>query len=120
MEHVDGERSIEVTDELLYRYMPIVDELLMKELESQVDYTHVFSDRFERRMKKLIWREAHPMLSWRDWSAKKAAAVLLLFCAGIGSVMSVEAYRLRFFDTIRLVMKEIGFLISTIQKKNWE
>ena len=57
MEHM------EVTDEWLYKYMPVVDRAIIKALESQVDNEYEFSERFERNMKKVIWKEAHPVLN---------------------------------------------------------
>lgn len=45
-------RSMEVTDEWLYQYMPVVDNAMIKALEGQVDEDYVFSKRFERKMKK--------------------------------------------------------------------
>lgn len=41
-------------DELLYKYMPIADEELIRELEQQIDEEFEFSMDFEKRMEKLI------------------------------------------------------------------
>ena len=88
-------KRISVTDEWLYQYMPIVDEALIRELEENTDYEYRFSSRFERQMKKLIRREAHPRKSGFYRFSKKAA---LLFVCVISSlfviVMSVQAYRI--------------------------
>ena len=46
-------RNIEITDEWLYKYMPVVDEALIRGIEQAVDNEHRFSDRFERRMRLL-------------------------------------------------------------------
>ena len=55
-------QQIEVTDEWLYQYMPIVDEAIIRELEESTDYEYRFSAKFERKMRRLIWKEAHPQL----------------------------------------------------------
>lgn len=56
-------QQIEVTDEWLYQYMPIVDEAIIRELEESTDYEYRFSAKFERKMRRLIWKEAHPQAS---------------------------------------------------------
>ena len=56
-------RHMEVTDKWLYKYMPAVDEAMIRELEDSTDYTYQFSARFERKMKRLMWKEAHPWLT---------------------------------------------------------
>lgn len=48
-------------DELLYKYMPIVDEVLIEELESQVDEDYVFSEKFEKRMEHSCNSEIMPI-----------------------------------------------------------
>ena len=39
-------KRIEVTDEWLYKYMPIVDEAIIRELEDGTDYGYQFSAKF--------------------------------------------------------------------------
>ena len=56
-------QQIEVTDEFLYKYMPMVDETIIKELEDNTDYEYQFSAKFELKMRKLLWKEAHPRVS---------------------------------------------------------
>lgn len=99
--------KISVTDEWLYQYMPIVDEAIVRKLEDNTDYEYQFTDKFERRMKKLIRREAHPWIGVIYGLLTKAA---ILFACVAGALfvvtMSVEAYRTRFFETIRTVMED--------------
>lgn len=100
-------KQISVTDEWLYKYMPVVDEAIIKELEANTDYEYPFGSRFERRMEKLIRREAHP---WTGlfYRLSKKAAVLLVCAVGFLFVMtmSVEARRVRFFETVKTVLKD--------------
>lgn len=97
---------ISVTDEWLYKYMPVVDEAIVRELEDNTDYEYQFTDKFQRRMKKLIRREAHPWMGVFYRLFKKTA---ILFACVAGALfvitMSVEAYRLRFFTTVRSIME---------------
>lgn len=99
--------KIRASDEWLYRYMPIVDEALIKELENNTDYAYPFTNRFERRMKKLMRREAHPWLGAFCRLSKKAAILFVcLLSALLVITMSVQAYRVRFFETVELILKD--------------
>lgn len=100
-------QQIEVTDEWLYQYMPLVDEAIIRELEESTDYAYRFSAKFERKMKRLIWKEAHPRASavYRQMKRMAAlgactAAVLCLFA------MSVEGNRVKFFETVRTMLED--------------
>lgn len=99
--------KIRVTDEWLYKYMPIVDEAIIRELEKKTDYNYQFSGRFERRMKKLIKRESHP---WMDSFYRLSKRAALLFTCVLSSLlvitMSVQAYRTRFFDTVKSIWED--------------
>lgn len=100
-------QQIEVTDEWLYQYMPIVDEAIIRELEESTDYEYRFSAKFERKMRRLIWKEAHPQASAVYRQIKRmaalgacAAAVLCLY------TMSVEGNRVKFFETVRTMWED--------------
>ncbi len=98
---------IHVTDEWLYKYMPIVDEAIIQELEKGTDYEYEFSDKFKRRMKKQIRREARPWIGIFVRQSKKAAlftvcAISLLFLLS----MSVQAYRIKFFETVKTIWED--------------
>lgn len=99
--------KISVTDEWLYKYMPIVDKAIIRELEDNTNYEYQFTDKFERRMKKLIRREAHPWIGVFYRLLKKAAVLFACVASALLMVtMSVEAYRIKFFMTIRSVMED--------------
>lgn len=99
-------RHMEVTDEWLYRYMPMADETMIRELEDSTDYTYQFSVRFERKMKRLIWREAH---WWLDAGYRQLKRVALLGICVVASVLllslSVEGNRIKFFDTVSTMLE---------------
>lgn len=94
-------KHIQVTEEWLYRYMPVVDQALIRALEDRTDYGYRFSGRFRRSMKAMIWRESHPRASAFLRQLKRAAA---LFGCIIVSVfllsMRVEGNRIKFFETV--------------------
>jgi len=100
-------KKINVTDEWLYKYMPIVDEAIIRELENETDYDYQFSSRFERRMKKLIRREAHPWIGAFYRLSKRAALLFLCALSFLFVItMSVQAYRVRFFETVKSIWED--------------
>lgn len=98
---------IKATDEWLYKYMPIVDEAIIRELEETADYEYQFCNKFERNMKNLIWEETHP---WIDvFYRQSKRAVIFLFC--IVSFLfllsiSVQANRIKFFETVKTIWED--------------
>jgi hypothetical protein len=96
MEHV------KVTDEWLYKYMPVVDTAIIQELEKQVNIEYQFSRRFKRKMKRLIRREAHPGIEAAQNIMKRVAVFFIgVMGALLIATMSVEAYREKFFETMK-------------------
>lgn len=101
------DEKIRVTDELLYKYMPIVDEAIIRELEEETDYNHQFSGQFEHRMKKLIKREEHPWIGVFSRMSKKAVVLFICVLSFLFAVtMSVQAYRIRFFETVKAIWED--------------
>lgn len=98
---------IEVTDELLYKYMPIVDAMIIQELESQVDIEYEFSQKFEKKMKRLIKREAHPWIGVVQNIIRRVAVFFIgVISAILIFTMSVEAYREKFFGVIKTFLED--------------
>lgn len=99
--------SVKVTDEWLYKYMPAVDAAIIRKLESQVDTDYEFSRKFERRMKRLMRREAHPWMEKTQKIIKRAAAIFTgIIGAALIVTMSVEAYREKFFETVKTILED--------------
>lgn len=99
--------QVKVTDEWLYKYMPVLDLAIINELESQVKTEYEFSSKFKHRMKHLIRREAHPWLRIIQNIGKQVAVFLVVM---IGTIfiftMSVEAYREKFFETVKTIWED--------------
>lgn len=97
-----------ITDELLYKYVPIVDEMLVKEIEENTDYEYEFSDIFEIKMKKLIFEEKHQKLSKIIKSPLRmiASIVIVVFLSLFTVTMSVEAYRIEFFAKVKTIFED--------------
>lgn len=97
-----------ITDELLYKYVPIVDEMLVKEIEENTDYEYEFSDIFKIKMKKLIFEEKHQKLSKIIKSPLRmiASIVIVVFLSLFTVTMSVEAYRIEFFAKVKTIFED--------------
>lgn len=100
-------RSMEVTDEWLYQHMPVVDNAMITALENQVDREYVFSKRFEQKMQKVIRREAHPVLTGAQQLLKRIAIFFTgIVCGGLVLTLSVDAYRDKFFMTLKTLRED--------------
>nr|WP_300851474.1 DUF4367 domain-containing protein [uncultured Acetatifactor sp.] len=111
-------KKISVTDEWLYKYMPVVDEAIIRELESNIDYEYQFTDKFERRMKKLMRREAYPWIGIFYRLYKKAAILFVCMISSLFVItMSVQAYRVKFYETVKSVWEDSIFYSYFVQQK---
>lgn len=99
--------KIQLTDELLYEYMPIIDKAMIQALEAEVDYDYEFSEKFEKKMKRLIWKEAHMWL--RDFYRFVGRVAVFLICvlAVLFTVtLGVEAYKDGVFRSLKEVLDD--------------
>lgn len=95
-------QKIKVSDEWLYKYMPVVDEAIIGKIESQIDHSHEFTKKFQKRMKRLAWSEAHPWMTTITTFTKRVAVIFICTITFLfGTIMSVEALREKFFETIK-------------------
>ena len=76
-----------ITDAMLKTATDELDRALLAKLADDRECTHKFSDRFERKMKKVIYRANHPLISRLGF--RVAAAILALLLVG-GSVLLVS------------------------------
>lgn len=94
---------MKITDSDLYQSVPKAEELWLSRLPSDEKIPeHAFSKRFERKMKRLI-REQRRAPGTRKLmlAAKRIAAAMLIFTTLSFSVlMSVDAYREKFIETV--------------------
>lgn len=110
--------QIDVTDAWLYKYMFIVDEAIINEIEKNVDYDYAFSDEFNRKMERTIRKEKF-IPFWNSVSkfGKSVAIFALVIVTSLFAVtMSVEAYRIQFLKQLKQFGK-IRFSTLTLQKR---
>lgn len=101
-------KIMEITDELLQKYVSIADKLAYKDVPMQGSYE--FSDEFENRMEKLTGRAKHSKLyrTISDIGRRVAIIILAVLVLGFTVTMSVEALREKFFSFIKFE-REDGF-----------
>ena len=100
--------NLVITDEWLYQTMPLIDQALLEKIEGEVDYEYEFSDRFERKMRKLIARERR-LRFWYGLSGRtrRAAAIAgIVTTSLLLATMSVQAYRSHFFETVKTAWED--------------
>lgn len=96
-------KKIEVTDELLYKYMPIADDTELDALEAELENEEIIvSKKFEKKMKRMIWKEKYRWVAgFAKFVAKAAVVCLCILGLGLAVTMSVDAYRSKFFQTVQ-------------------
>ena len=99
-------RPTEITDQVLYQYVPIVDKAVLNDIPMKTD--HAFSRKFERRMEKMIRMERrgkfhHSKNYYRVMRIGRKVAILLLAVLILGIILTlgVEAFRDKFFHVIK-------------------
>lgn len=94
---------VKLNDELLYQYMPVVDSAILHTLEKSTDTNYVFSASFERKMHRLFQKE-RKIEMWKKVkkiTSRVAIFICIIFISFFSIVMSVDAYRVKFFETIK-------------------
>lgn len=91
---------IQVTDEWLYKYMPVVDEAIIRSLEMATEGTYSFSKSHKRNMRRVIFRERYGLF-WQSTGILKRIAALFVGVIGAFSLVTfgVEAFRMIYYGT---------------------
>lgn len=70
-------------DRILYEQVPIAEEAFIKAFEKRVDYSHTFSDAFEKKMGKLIHKEQRLRFAEKTGKVLRYAAIIALILIGV-------------------------------------
>lgn len=102
-----------INDDFLYSHMKDAESLMMAAIPPETKLNHNFSKRFLRKMKSLLKYERRtPMMRSTVHYAKTAAAVFLIFLSiAFTTTMSVEAYRVRFFEFVTTMWEELTSIV---------
>ena len=97
-----------------------VDEAIINEIEKNVDYDYAFSDEFNRKMERTIRKEKF-IPFWNSVSkfGKSVAIFALVIVTSLFAVtMSVEAYRIQFFETVKTIWEDSFFYTYFTEEKD--
>lgn len=102
-----------IDDDFLYAHMPQAEKVMLEKIPLENELSHKFSRRFNRKMKALLKYERRtPVMRVVFRQARIAAAVFVIVLSmTFGTVMSVEAYRIRFFEFVTTVGEELTSII---------
>lgn len=100
---------IEITDEMLFKFVPQAELLLLEQIPPEHQLQHTFSKDFDRKMKLLIKREkSNPLIKAIVIKSKRIAIIfLLIIIVTFTTIMGVEALRARFFKVIMEIYREL-------------
>lgn len=102
-----------IDDDFLYNHMKSSENIILENLPKEYELSHKFSKRFERRMNKLIRQERRsPFIKSFINYGKRVAIIFLIFISiAFATTMSVEAYRVKFFEIVIEVWEEFTSII---------
>lgn len=118
--------KIEITDELLYEVVPIYEMIFLNQIPPNDEIDHVFSDRFNKKMDRLIKLSKKPKVIRKVmmFSHKKiavASVVIVVASVTSMSMLSVQGNRTRFFDVITQMYKELTTItFDSDDQKNYD
>lgn len=102
-----------IDDDFLYQHIPNVEKLILERIPPESELSHQFSRHFKRKMKALLKYESRtPTMRLFIHRIRTAVAIFLIILSiTFGTVMSVEAYRVRFFEFITQVWEELTSIV---------
>lgn len=108
-------------DDFLYKYVKSAENIMIDSLPKEEALSHNFSKRFQKKMNKLIRQERRsPFIkTFVNYSRKVAIIFLIFISIAFATTMSVEAYRVRFFEVVIEVWEEFTSIIFK-EKQNIE
>lgn len=99
-----------ITEEQLYQYVPMAEAQMMAKIPKDEELPkHIFSKKFERKMKRLIRQQTRtPQVQKMLLTAKRVAIVVLLFSTlTFSCFMTVEAFRMKVIEIITDIFDDL-------------
>lgn len=99
--------KVEITDELLYKYYPKVEEYLLEQLPKEEEIDYKFSEIFVMKMKKIIKQSNKSQLLTKFKYPKKIVSIFIVIIVSLFTLtISVEALRVQLFDLVKNVYEK--------------
>lgn len=104
---------MKITDDFLYQNMPKAENEILNLIPDEHEIEHKFSWKFKRKIKTIIKQQARtPETKALIMQIKKIAAIFIITISIVFSgIMSVEAYRIKFFNMIKEVWSELTSIV---------
>lgn len=112
--------SPNINDEFLYEYMPKAEKAMLSRIPDEGELNHVFSKRFQRKMRQLVKKEKQSpeIRKLIRYTKNVAVIVLAVLTVSFSVIMSVEALRTQLFEFVTNVWEELTSI--TIYKNGTE
>lgn len=76
-----------ITEEMMASAAAEMNDAMLRSLPDQEDFHHTFSTKFERKMKRLIYRTDHPI---QTLILQRVASVILVLFVGLATIMAIS------------------------------
>lgn len=112
--------NLDITDEMLYKSCKKLEQHLLDNLPNESDIEYEFSNKFKRKMSKLIkYEKRNPIINSIYTYSKKTAIVFLIVATGLFTLtMSVEAVRLKVINVITEIYEEFTSIMFSKKDEN--
>lgn len=113
--------KMKVTDELLEQVVLKLSDEMLDEYENSGDGEHKFSERFEKKMKRLIWQEKHKLHEIRTGAVIKMVAGLIavLGVAFLFASMDSKADPRLLFEKMEVILEDSSMYIYDEELDNY-
>ncbi len=111
-----------IDDDFLYKHMRTFENTMLDALPKENELHHDFSKRYKRKICLLLKIQRRSSFTNQLIKFSKNVAVIFIVVISIAftSVMSVEAYRVRFFDKVTEIWNEFTSIIFQSEENNSE
>lgn len=96
-------------DRILYEQVPIAEEAFIKAFEKRVDYSHTFSDAFEKKMDKIVRKEKRLRFAEKTGKVLRYAAIIALILIGVSLPFGGMAKAAALIERIKTVIGDMFF-----------
>lgn len=98
-----------VDDDFLYAHTNRAEDFMLEQIPKESELFHIFSKKFNHKMKALLKYEKRTpfMRRFVRYSKTAIATILITISLTFAATMSVEAYRVRFFEIVTHIWEQL-------------
>lgn len=112
--------NLDITDEMLYKSCKKLEQHLLDNLPNESDIEYEFSNKFKRKMSKLIkYEKMNPIINSIYTYSKKTAIVFFIVTMGVFTLtMSAEAVKSKVINVITEIYEEFTSIMFLKEDKD--